>query len=205
MAEQPEIPEADDPFGKRVAVTIAILAVFMALIANRGDDAKTEALLKTTEAANRWSYYQAKSIKEHSYDIQSQVLAILPRSGGTEAYDKVVGGFAKQIQRYDGEKRAIEAEARALEGESREALAINNRCDQGVLFLQMAIVVCSVAILAKFALLWWGGMAIGIVGAVIGVTSLWVSAGKPPENQPPPHETVSRREASPPDATWRRA
>lgn len=54
MAEQAEIPEVDSPFGKRVAVTIAIVAVVMAIISNRGDDAKTDALLKTTQSANKW-------------------------------------------------------------------------------------------------------------------------------------------------------
>lgn len=191
MVEQAEIPEAEDPFGRRVAVTIAILAVLMALIANRGDDAKTEALLKTTEAANRWAYYQAKSIKEHAYDIQGQVLAIAPASPDATATARtdLIGRYAGQIERYKREKADIEAQARAMEAEARVALEVNNRCDQGVLFMQIAIVVCSVAILAQFALLWWGGMGVGIIGIIIGATSLWITAdGAGP---PPPAEAAA--------------
>jgi hypothetical protein len=53
MSETPEIPEANDPFSKQVAITIALLAVVLALIENKGDNAKTDAIIKTSEAANR--------------------------------------------------------------------------------------------------------------------------------------------------------
>lgn len=60
MAEAPEIPEANDPFEKQVAVTIACLAVVLAFIGNKGDNAKTDAIIKTNEASNQWGYFQAK-------------------------------------------------------------------------------------------------------------------------------------------------
>ena len=47
MAEAPEIPEANDPFSKQVAITIALLAVVLAVIENKGDNAKTDAIIKT--------------------------------------------------------------------------------------------------------------------------------------------------------------
>ena len=56
MPEAPEIPEASDPFEKRAAATIAILAVALAVIGSKGDNAKTDV------AANRWAHYQSKSI-----------------------------------------------------------------------------------------------------------------------------------------------
>jgi len=52
MPDAPEIPEAKDPFEKRVAVTIAILAVALAFIGNKGDNARTDAIIKTNEASN---------------------------------------------------------------------------------------------------------------------------------------------------------
>jgi len=70
MAEAPEIPEANDPFSKQVAITIALLAVVLAVIENKGDNAKTDAIIKTSEAANRWGYYQSKSIKQNLYETE---------------------------------------------------------------------------------------------------------------------------------------
>ena len=37
MADAPEIPEANDPFEKRVAVTIALIAIVLSFIQNAGD------------------------------------------------------------------------------------------------------------------------------------------------------------------------
>ena len=50
MSETPEIPEANDPFSKQVAITIALLAVVLAVIENKGDNAKTDAIIKTSNA-----------------------------------------------------------------------------------------------------------------------------------------------------------
>jgi hypothetical protein len=176
MAEQAEIPEADSPFGKRVAVTIAIVAVVMAVIANRGDDAKTDALLKTTEAANKWSYFQAKSLKQHAFDIQAKVLMVNGSSafGTSEAHRALSAQFDAQVKRYETEKIAIQAEAQHLESEARQAIAVNNRCDQATLFMQLAVVACSVAILAHLAIFWWGGMAVAVLGMAFGISSFWV-------------------------------
>ena len=50
MADTPEIPEATDPFEKRVAISIAVLAVIMSLVGNLGDNAKTSSIIETNEA-----------------------------------------------------------------------------------------------------------------------------------------------------------
>jgi len=81
MAETLEIPEANDPFSKQVAITIALLAVVLAVIENKGDNAKTDAILRTSEAANRWGYYQSKSIKQDLYETELEILSHLrPRN-----------------------------------------------------------------------------------------------------------------------------
>ena len=47
--EKITIPEAKDAFEKQVAVTIASLAVVLAVIGNKGDNAKTDAIIKTND------------------------------------------------------------------------------------------------------------------------------------------------------------
>jgi hypothetical protein len=37
MAETPKIPEVEDPFGKRIAISIALLAVCISFIGGAGD------------------------------------------------------------------------------------------------------------------------------------------------------------------------
>ena len=85
MAEAPEIPEANDPFEKRAAVTIAILAVVLAVVGNKGDNAKTDAIIKTNEATNQWSYFQAKGIKGSIASAEQELLTLLAPSQGAPA------------------------------------------------------------------------------------------------------------------------
>lgn len=88
MSETPEIPEANDPFSKQVAITIALLAVVLAFIENKGDNAKTDAIIKTSEAANRWGYYQSKSIKQNIYETELEILSHLkPIASQADAVD----------------------------------------------------------------------------------------------------------------------
>ncbi len=168
MPDAPEVPEAKNPFERRVAVTVAILVVFMALFANRNDNAKTEAILATTRAANQWSYFQAKSVKEHTFDIQRRVLE---RSGGDGA---LAADFAREVQRYGSEKDVIRHEAEALEHNVRRDLAINDRCDQAVLILQLATVLCSLAILVHWRLFWFLGILLGLGGVAVGASSFLI-------------------------------
>ena len=60
-----------DPFASRMAVMTAILATIGAIYAYQSGTSenlalyyKNEAAIKKTEAANQWSYYQAKGEKE---------------------------------------------------------------------------------------------------------------------------------------------
>ena len=112
MAEAPEIPEANDPFEKRVAVTIASLAVVLAVIGNKGDNAKTDAIIRTNEASNQWGYFQAKGIKGSIAISESELLSMLAPSQ-TAAADilKKVETLKADAERYKEEQKEIKTRA----------------------------------------------------------------------------------------------
>ena len=110
MAEATEIPEASNPFEKRVALTIALLAVVLALVENLGDNAKTSAILKTNEAANQWSYYQSKSIKQNLYETESRLVGFLS-TANEESQAKTKAEIASEVARYQAEKGEIRQSA----------------------------------------------------------------------------------------------
>ncbi len=173
MSDAPEIPEASDPFAQRVAITIAALAVAMSIIGNLGDNAKTEAIIKTSEAANAWSYYQAKSLKGHAYTIAAEELAVLAVPDPAKR-DALVASFTAKTQTYAADQAKIEADARALTADAAHASRINDRCDLGSLLLQIAVILCSVAILVKQHRFWLLGLAVGGAGAAVGATAFFM-------------------------------
>ena len=166
MADAPEIPEASDPFEKRVAVSIAIFAIILSFIQNAGDNGTAQQIVKTSEASNQWAYFQAKSIKGSLVNIESDLLARLSSTDQKEALDRLKAESA----RYDTEKAEIKAKAEALTKDADEGAAIDNRADLASLFLQISIVICSIAILAKSHPFWWAGVAVGVIGTVIGAS-----------------------------------
>lgn len=183
MAETPEIPEANDPFSKQVAITIALLAVVLAVIENKGDNAKTDAIIMTSEAANRWGYYQSKSIKQNLYETELEILSHLrpaePESGTVDpksvsrrrALSVSMQKAAASVVRYGSEKEDIKKEAEQFEAAAAAHGRINDRCDQGALALQIAVVICSVAILSRWRLFWYIGLGLGAAGTLVGISA----------------------------------
>ncbi len=171
-----EIPEeAATPFARRVAITIAIIAVVLAINENHNDNAKTDAILqsieaseKTTEASNQWAYFQSKSIKGHAYEIQHEVLPLVAEAPGTTGMrEKLLADYGRKVGRYETEKAEIKERAEALEAQSRRHRAeakllidVNARCDTAALLLQIAVILCSVAILVHLAPFWYIGVVL---------------------------------------------
>src|SRR6476619_8307578 len=79
---------AHDPFDKRVAVSVAVVAVVLAGISMLGHrkhnevlqlqgDANrltTEASILHTQATDKWGEYQAVNIRDHGYEFAGQLL-----------------------------------------------------------------------------------------------------------------------------------
>ena len=171
MADSPEIPEAKDPFEKRVALTIAILAICLSLIGNRGDNAKTDAIIKTNKASNSWGYFQAKSIKGEMAAMHGDLLSRLAGGDAAEAAKNETARLHDEGVRYDKEKSESKDKAEELEKDATHLLAVNDRCDLAALLLQIAVIICSVAILARAHKFWWAGMLLGAAGIVASVTA----------------------------------
>lgn len=169
MPELPEIPEAADPFEKRVALTIAILAVVLSFIGNLGDNAKTEAVLKTNEATNKWGYFQAKSIKGQLSKLEGDIITHLGGAALPDKSKELLEKLKADSERYETEKAEIKTEAEHLVTEAKHESEVNELCDKASLFLQIGVVICSVSILSGWKPFWFIGIGLGIVGIAFGI------------------------------------
>ncbi len=174
MSEAPEIPEATGPFEKRVAISIAVIAIVLSFVGNLGDNAKTDAIIKTNEATNQWGYFQAKSIKGQMAGMQGELLAALGGAQPDEARAKEIARLRAETSRYETEKTGIKKQAEDLQHEAAHESKTNDRCDLASLMLQIAVVICSVAILSRWHAFWFAGLALGLAGAVTGATAFFM-------------------------------
>jgi len=172
MAEHAE-HSAHDPSLLPVTFTMAVLAVVLAATTLLGHRAHTEELLLQNKATDQWAYFQAKNIREHSYELFLDLLSVSALKDPAQA-EKVKEKYTRDLERYKEERKEIEAEARSLEGEVARERHRANRFDLGEVFLDAAIVIASLTLLTKRREFWQGGIVIGVAGLGIALPGLLI-------------------------------
>lgn len=165
---QEHAEHAKEPFDRKVALTMAVIAAMMAIVSVAGQVLVTEELLGQQKASDQWAYYQAKSIRRYESDIARDLMAAV--SAGPAGINK----YAANVERYEKEGGEIQREAQKLENESHNRGAQALRAHMGEVFLEIAIVLASLAILTKRRGMWLASIASGLVGAGIAATALLV-------------------------------
>jgi hypothetical protein len=159
--------EAREPFDKRVAVTMAIIAALLAIVSVAAHISSTEELLAQQKASDQWAYYQAKDIRRYDSEIAQDFLKAL-KTDGTEERTK---HYKDNATKYDSDRAEIQKEAKGLEAErdvkGKQAL----RLEISEIFLEIGIVFASLAILTKLSLVWYGSLVTAGVGVVIAATT----------------------------------
>ena len=168
MAEEPK-----EKWLNYLALTTVILAVCATLSTFKGAGYSTRAVLSQSQATNQWAYYQAKGIKGYLYEIQKEALELefkkdKIRGAKTlqEEYEKKIDLYAQKIKKYDGEKAEISKEAKRLETLRDDAQKHSGIFGLAVIFLQIAILLSSIAALMKKKVVWVIGVGAGAVGVV---------------------------------------
>ena len=152
---------ANDPFTRRAGATMAIIAACLAVVAVSGHISTTEELLLQQKASDQWAYYQAKSLRRYQSDVARDIFAALPGEAAVKGAEK----YKTNLERYEKEGEQIQEKAREFEAESGLMGHRALRFHFGEVFLELAIVFSSLAILTRRSMFF----AAGIVGAVIGI------------------------------------
>jgi hypothetical protein len=160
---------ADDykaPWLNYLALTTVIVAVCATLATFKGGGYSTRQVLSQARASDQWAYYQAKSVKSDLYQLakeqaESEAAALRAPS---EVVAKRVADYTARVARYDQEKAKIMADAKALEQIRDEAQKHGGLFGIAVIFLQISILLSSIAALLKKKPVWVLGLAVGAAG-----------------------------------------
>jgi hypothetical protein len=170
MAEE-EVEEhvhhAKEPFDKLVAGTMAIVAALLAVVSVLGQHYNTEKLLTQQKSSDQWAFYQAKNIRRYSAQVAQDTL------GQLKAGPEVIGKYVKDGEKYDKQMEDIQKDAKELENESKKAGHQAERFHIGEVFLEVGIVLSSLAILTKRRVFFIGGGVSAAIGVVLAVTAYW--------------------------------
>lgn len=165
--------EKKEPWLNYLALSTVILAVCATLSTFKGGGFSTRSVMSQSQASDQWAYFQAKGIKGYLYELQREKIELELKAAGPKAqkalieeYEGKIESYSKKIKKYDEEKKEIEKKARELEAVRDEAQKHSQAFGMAVIFLQIAILLSSIAALLKKKPVWVLGVLIGIVGIV---------------------------------------
>jgi len=159
---------AEESGGKVVGLTMAIVAVLLALATMLGHRMHTEEILIQTKANDQWAYYQAKNIRSHMYEANAEMAALV--GGGTD----VAAKFRKESEDQKKSAEEIQSKARELEEESAAASRKADRFDMAEIFLEIAIVLCSITLLTRARIYWLSSFVSTGLGVVFMAWALLI-------------------------------
>jgi len=156
-----------------LALTTVLLAVCATLSSFKLEHFSVDSVLKQAQASDQWAYYQAKSVKGYLYELQKEKLELelktIEKNSPADLigeYQKKIESYGGQVKKYDKEKGDIMKEAKHLETERNEAGERREIYGEAIIFLQMGILLCSIAALMRSKSIWIIASFVGAVGIV---------------------------------------
>lgn len=184
-------PNKDDGEKRRakwIGIYIAILAVLLAICSMGGNNATKDASKANLDATNLWAFFQAKNIRRMHYmmwrdDLERQLVELPDLSEeARRVIDKHLVEYKSLIAKLTSDKERNEGldelfvRAKALEKSRDIALARDPYFDYGMAFLQIAIVMASVAIVTGGGLAITLSLALGALGSVFTINGFYLLA-----------------------------
>lgn len=162
---------------KGVALMIAVLALFLALAETGAKGAQTNAITQNVEAANLWSFFQARTIRQTTVRTAGETLALeaaaMPEGERRAAMERQVAAWREQAQRWESEpatgegRRELSARAQAAQRVRDRSLSAYHMYEFGSAAFQVAIVLASASIVTAVPFLAVLGGAVGLAGVVL--------------------------------------
>jgi hypothetical protein len=173
MAEALE--DAVESKDKRVALIIAILALFLALSEAGGKNAEHRSTEKNIEASDLYNFYQAKKIRTSVVEADIAAMEV-SRTAATDAnvqaaMEKQIAAWKGMISRLETEKPDGMEAIKERADEAKEGRELSNHrlehYEYASGLIQIAIVLASAAIITGIAALMWLSVGLGAIGAVL--------------------------------------
>jgi Domain of unknown function (DUF4337) len=163
----------DSPLTLPVTVTLAIIAVLVAMVTLLGHRAHTEELLLQSKASDQWAFYQAKSIRLREMQTGADLLgAISPAN--KEDTGALREKYLKEVERYEKERDQISEQAKDFEKERDLVQRRADRYDAGEVCLEIGLIICSFTLLTRKKGFWFAGIILGGVGLVVAASGFLV-------------------------------
>jgi uncharacterized membrane protein YkgB len=162
-----------EPFTLRVAVTMSILAVLVAIATLLGHRSATEKVVSQALASDQWSFYQAKNIRLREMQGVADMLGTVAPIDKEKA-EALREKYLKEVERYEKEKDEISEKAKDLEKERDVFGRKEDRFDASEVILEIGLIICSLTLLTQKRIFWFSGMVLGVIGFFVTVSGFLI-------------------------------
>ena len=172
------LEDAVESEDKKVALIIAILALFLALAEAGAKNAEHRSTEQNIEASDLYNFYQAKKIRSTVVETAAQSMEAMGQSISEEkakaAVEKQIGDWKAAVARSEKDPKNPQDSMEAILERAKvatEGRELSNRKLEHFEYasgaLQIAIVLASAAIITGIGALAWGAAGLGLIGAVL--------------------------------------
>jgi len=187
--EQMEHAEHAAESNRKIALLIAVLALFLSFSETLGKSAQTEAIGANVESSNLWAFFQAKSVRGTQLRTAAEEMKIAASAQSDPAIkaamDQQIAAWDKTAARYESEpetkegRKELSERAKAAEEDRDVALAKYHHYELASAAFQIGIVLASAAVITGMIALAWFAAGLGLAGMVLLALGLFAPHAVP--------------------------
>ena len=187
--EKAEEGEHAEFFNKRIALVIAILALFLSFSETLGKGAQNEATNLNIKSSDLYAFFQAKTIRMTTISTAAEEMTVTAQSASDpavkDAMQKQIDTWKKTAARYDSEpathegRKELLERAKEVEEERDSATAKYHDYELASAAFQIGIVLASAAVITGMVVLVWFGGLLGVAGVVLVLLGLYAPHAVP--------------------------
>ena len=171
--------KSDEKFRSRAALSIAVMAMLLAITSLGGGNAAEDIMNYNIQASDTWAFYQAKTIRKTDTELAADMLeAQLGVSQNVnpeqrQKIEKKIAEYRENAARYETEpakgegKQELSKKAQALTAMRDRAMQQDPNFDFAEALFQIAIVLASVSILATSRKILYVALVAGVLAFVL--------------------------------------
>jgi hypothetical protein len=178
----------DEKFRSRAALTIAIMAMLLAITSLGGGNVAEDIVANNIQASNRWAFYQAKNARQTSNKLAADELQLELTlrekelsPAARELIEKKIQQYNETVARYENEpdpkdpqnemkgegKNQLAKQGRYFEAQRDLAMKQDMNFDFAEALFQIAIVLASVAIISYSRLILKLSIGLGALATIL--------------------------------------
>lgn len=181
--EKAQEGEHSQYFNRRIALLIAVLALFLSFSETLGKSAQTSGIELNIKASDTWNFFQAKTIRQTTLRTAAEALsaeiASRPDDAANAEVSKQVERWRATVARYESDpkekdgRKELRAQAEEYEHARDLAMARYHNYEFGSAAYQIGIVLASAAVITGAIALAYGAIALLVIGVGFNALALF--------------------------------